>query len=351
MRRVLVVALIVAGLAVWRFHLWPRRATTEPQPPKTTPAPVAMAVDAAKSIDAAPASVALLAIPGSDVIADMLVVDGRLVWTDSAGSIWTMSTSGRDARELANQHDGPGFPMYHPLALHRGKVYAGRTGKIATVALPEGPVTPLEWDLGDDGAYELVSDGTALYGAMFSGKSLAKFDDDGKRTNLATVREGVIVAAGSAVYSANFDSGVVAQLAPVARKLASGIPHPTGFAADEHAVYVWSQLDNGLRKIELPSGAAHLLWKPDFLASDALLPDGDWLYADAQTEQGTSSLVRIAKDGSQLQVLVGELSHSGPIASDADAVYAAGAVGGGFVRVEKAHVQPIRVVKPATSLR
>jgi hypothetical protein len=346
MWRVLAV-LIVAAVVVWRFHLWPRHEPTR-TPPRPPVVVVARPVDAATPpVDAAapPPAIIHLALPGSDILSALLVVDGRLVWTDSAGSVWTMPARGGDPRELANQHDGPGFPMYQALALHRGTVYAARTGVIATVALPDGPVTPLGWGLGSDDAYELVSDGTALYGAMFDGHSIAKLDDDGTRTNLAAMREGVIVAAGSAVYAASFDAGTVMQLAPTHRVLARDIPHPTGFAADDRTVYAWSQRDNGLRAIDLQTGKTRMLWKPDFVASDALVPDGDWLYADATSDRGTA-LVRIAKDGSQLQVLVDELGHGGPIAVDADAIYAAGSEG--LVRIDKARVQPLRVQRPAT---
>ena len=360
MRRLLVV-LIVAGLVVWRFHLWPHHAATEappPQhqshPPPTTPPPVAVPVpraapsDAATPpIDARPGPITRLAIPGSDNVTNLLVVDGRLVWSDSGGSIWTMSTRGGAARELANQHDEPNFPMYGALTYHQGKVYAARTGVIATVALPDGPVTALSWPLANDDAYELVSDGTALYGAMFDGKAVVRFDDAGTPKRLAAMPEGVLVSAGSAVYSADFYAGVIAQVAPKRRTLARDVPHTTGFAADDHAIYAWSQLDNVLRTVDLASGKVRTLWKPDFSDSDALAPDDDWLYADATNDHGTS-LVRIAKDGSQLQVLVEQMSHRGPIAIDADAVYASGDEAG-FIRVDKTRIEPVRIVKPPPS--
>src|SRR5262249_33708550 len=160
----------------------------------------------------------------------------------------------------------------------------------ARVALPGGPVTP-SLDLGGDDTYLLLSDGRSLFGALFGGKGLVRFDDDGKRTSLAVMREGVFATTGQSVYGANFDTGAIAQLAPTKRTLAH-LRHTTGFAADDHAVYAWSQLDNQLRSIELSTGKVSVLWSPEgFAAADSLVPDGAWLYADPPTDHG-SSLVR-----------------------------------------------------------
>jgi DNA-binding beta-propeller fold protein YncE len=356
-RRVLVV-LVIAALVVWRFHLWPRHSPAiEPRPPPPPPPvaapPAIVPIDAAPPpVDAAPAAITMLAIPivkvpdgvpVTNLVTALIIVDGRLVWTDSFGSIWTMPVAGGQGRELANQHDGSNFPMYGALAVVHDTVYASRLGAVAKIALPDGPVT--DWAVGSDDAYALVSDGSSLYGAMFDGKQIVRFDD-GKQTLLARAREVVMTASGSAVYSATFDTGAVAELAPKQRAIARGIPHPTGFAADDHALYVWSQLDNGLRKVDLATGKVTMLWKSDVGAGDPIAADGDWIYADVTTERGTS-LVRIAKDGSQLQVLVDELANPAPIAIDADAIYTQ-AGRDTIVRVDKARVQPLRVVKPAT---
>lgn len=183
MRRVLVVPIVLAVVA-WRFRgLWPHHAPVVP-----IHAVVAVQPDAA-SRDAAPPdapldAVARIAIPSSSVIADLIVVDGRLVWTDGAGSIGTMPARGGDARELANQHDAPSFPMYH-----RGTIYAGRFGAFATVALPDGPVTTLDRALGSgDDAVELASDGSVLYGALFSG-DIVRFAADGTHASIVKLKE------------------------------------------------------------------------------------------------------------------------------------------------------------------
>jgi hypothetical protein len=56
--------------------------------------------------------------------------------------------------------------------------------------------------------------------------------------------------------------------------------------------------------------------------------------------------VRVKTDGSELQVLADHISSLGPIAVDADAVYAASNSDGAIVRIDKARVQPLRIVKP-----
>lgn len=354
----MLVVLVIAALVVWRFHLWPRHEATEHRQPPSARVELAVPRDATPVIDAAlppPPPIAYLPIahmpipaglPVANFVTGLVAVDGRLVWTDNFGSIWTMPATGGDARELANQHDGPGFPEYSALVVHRGTVYSSRIGAVATVALPAGPVTPLSKETGDD-AYQLASDGTSLYGAMFDAHSVVRFADDGSETKLAAMHEGVFAAAGSAVYAADFGAGTVVQLAPVRRTVARNIPHPTGLAADDRAVYVWSQLDSGLRRVELATGK--VTWRIAVTNGDGLIADGDWIYTDA-VDQGASTLMRVAKDGSELDVLA-PLDAYGRLAADADAIYTSGGSDGTFVRVDKARVQPIRIVKPATVAR
>jgi hypothetical protein len=348
-RRVLVVLIVVAVVA-WRF--WPRHHVAPIAPPVHAIHAVDAAIpvdaaspDAAPPIDAPPEAVARLAIPNSYVIGRVIAVDDRLVWTDGAGSIWTMSARGGDARELANQHD-PGGPMYQALAVHRGAIYAGRFGAIATVALPAGPVTTLDWGLGSaDDAVELASDGTSLYGAMFDGDVL-RFAADGTHASVAKIQEGGFATRGAQVYAATFYRGTIVEVSSTpARTIARGIPHPTGFAVDEHAAYAWSQSDSVLRRVDLTTGKIADVWRTGLATSDELLVDGDWIYACRTIDDG-AEIVRVAKDGSELQVLADKLTTTGQLASDAEAIYVAVGPDAVIVRIDKARVQPLRVVKP-----
>jgi outer membrane protein assembly factor BamB len=360
-QRVLVV-LVIAALVVWRFHLWPRHDATPPPSHHVTPIPppepswpdAMVPTDAAPVVDAAPPGVTRLPIPAqkfnvpadiplTDFVAGIVAVDGQLVWTDNFGSIWTMPATGGQARELANQHDGHDFPQYMALAVHRGTVYASRRGEIATVALPAGPVKKA-WDDPEDDAYHLASDGTSLYGALFDGKVVVRFADDGAQTKLAAIHEAVLAEAGSAIYAADFGTGAVVELAPAHRTIARGIPHPTGLAVDDRAAYVWSQLDGTLRRIELATGK--VTWRIALSEGDPIIADGDWIYGHS-TDQGTLAVVRIAKDGSELDVLA-PVDSAGRLAVDADAIYAGAMADAGILRIDKARVQPLRVVKPAT---
>jgi hypothetical protein len=343
MRRALVV-LIVGGLVVWRLRRMHRDEPAPPPPPPPKPVPVVI-VDAPPPADAAELPpVARLPVQGQSIIAALVIVDGRLVWTDGAGSIWTMSTRGAEPRELANQHDGPGFPMYQALALHRGTVYAARAGVIATVALPEGPVTPLDWSLGGDDAYDLRSDGTELYGAMFSAHEIARVGSAYAR--ISPMQEGELEADGSDVYAADFYAGMIVKASSTPPRIVAGhIPHPSGFAVRDHAAYAWSQSTGVLYKADLTTGKVSVVSKTWITAGDRLAVDGDWLYTGRQAGDAVE-LVRVKTDGSELQVLADHISSLGPIAVDADAVYAASNSDGAIVRIDKARVQPLRIVKP-----
>ena len=255
-----------------------------------------------------------------------------------------MPARGGEARELANQHDAGG-PMYQALAAYRGTIYAGRNGAIDTVTLPDGPVTQLGWDLGSDEAVELASDGTVLYSAMFGG-DVMRFAADGTHASVAKLTEEVFATSGAKVYAAAFYGGTIVDVsATPPRTIARGIPHPTGFAVDDHAAYAWSQSDGILRRADLKTGKVTELWRTGLATSDELLVDGDWIYA-CRTIGDDAEIVRIAKDGSELQVLADKLSTTGHLAGDADAIYVGIGMDRVIVRIDKARIQPIRVVKP-----
>ncbi|HEX4453531.1 MAG TPA: hypothetical protein VH143_21820 [Kofleriaceae bacterium] len=276
----------------------------------------------------------------------MLIVAGdRLVWTDSAGSIWTMPSRGGAAHELANQHEGSDFPMYSALALHRGTVYAARDGGIATVALPDGPVAPVVWELGSaTDAYELASDGTSLYAAMMSG-AIDRFADDGTRTTAIRAYEGGLAMGSDAMYMSDFGLGLVVKLAAKPRVIARGIPMLATFAVADRSGYAWSQRDFLVHRVELATGKVTALW-PDKLEAGHLHVDGDWVY----TFTADDAFVRIARDGHELQVLA-EHVEGAPIASDAEAIYVGDVGGNAILRFDKARIAPLRVTEPATVAR
>jgi hypothetical protein len=348
------VIVVLAALVVWQYHLWPHHTPQPPhEPVPIEPMPMPMPpppIDAAEPLG----PVARLPIPTKTIdvpdtmtiksfVGGIVAVDGRLVWTDNFGSIWTMPATGGAARELASQADAVGNPQYQALVVHRGVVYASRTGAMATVALPNGPVA-LAWADPDDDEYALVSDGTAIYGAKFDARAVVRFGGDGSQTKLAALHSGVLATAGSGVYVADFGASALVEVAPAHRVIAH-VSHPTGIAVDDRAAYVWSQGDGTLRRIELASG--RVTWRIALAEGDPLLADGDWIYGHA-IDNGAPSLVRVAKDGSELDV-VAPVDGFGRLAADADAIYDSGP--GYILRVDKARVQPSRVTKPATVAR
>jgi hypothetical protein len=354
MRRFVVVLMVVAAFVAWRYRPWHRASAPVTEHPVRLVVPdpridepeirdAAVARDARP--DAASGAIARLEIPGSDRLSQLIVAGDRLVWTDSAGSIWTMPSRGGAPRELANQHEGSDFPMYSALALHRDTVYAAREGVIATVALPDGPVVPVTWDLGSAAdPYELASDGTALYAAMMSG-AIDRFADDGARTTPMHAYEGGLATGSDAMYMSDFSLGIVVKLAAKPRVIARGIPMLATFAVADRAGYAWSQRDFLVHRVELATGKVTALW-PDKLEADHMRVDGDWVYTFAPDD----AFVRIARDGHELQVLA-EHMHGAPIASDAEAIYVGDLDGNAILRFDKARIAPLRVTEPATVAR
>ncbi|HEY1549795.1 MAG TPA: hypothetical protein VGG28_18330 [Kofleriaceae bacterium] len=350
MRRFMFVLVVVAAYLAWRYRPWqhasPPPVATHPVvvvvPDSKTDQPVGRsqipdAAVAVLAIDAGPPEpFTRLEIPGSDRLASLIVVGDRLVWTDSQGSIWTMPTTGGNARELANQHEGSDWPMYGALVQHRDTVYAARDGVIATVALPDGPVTPVTWDLGSAAdAYELASDGTALYAAMMTG-AIDRFADDGTHTTPMHAYEGGLAMGSDAMYMSDFGLGIVVKLAGKPRVIAHGIPMLAAFAVADRIGYAWSQQDSLVHRIDLATGKVTALW-PDKLAADYLRVDGDWVYTFGLGE----TFVRIARDGHVMQTLA-EHVGGGPITSDADAIYVGQLDGNAILRFDKERIAPLR---------
>jgi hypothetical protein len=358
---------VAAFVVAWRIRTC--RSHHDAPPPPPLPPPVVVAVDAAidspkpidAAIDAAPPDAAELGIArlavNSDPMGGLIVFDGQLVWTDSAGSIWAMPVTGGDGRELANQHDED-HAMYQGLVVHQGAVYAARTGDLARVDLPAGPVHAVGYNLGTEEPVMLASDNTAIYGAMFSAPSVWRFAD-GAHHPVLDLKQADIAIRNGTLYAMGYSTSTFMSVPTAGGKprTIAHVPTPTAFAVDDVAGYAWCEHDHALRKIDLKTGKVTELWKTALVKPDVIVSDGDWIYAAASlkgtvtasggyAEGDAVQLVRIAKDGSQLQVLVDGLKGLGPMTADADAVYATPLQSGVILRVDKARVQPLQIIKP-----
>jgi hypothetical protein len=193
---------------------------------------------------------------------------------------------------------------------------------------------------------------------MFEAPSVWRFAD-GAHHPVLDVKQADIAIRNGTLYAMSYYANAFMSVPTAGGKprTIARVPSPTAFAVDDVAGYAWCEKDHALRKIDLKTGKVTELWKAQLVKPDAIVSDGDWIYAAASlagtvdatggyAEGDAVQLVRIAKDGSQLQVLVDGLKGLGPITADADAIYAAPVQSGVVLRVDKAHVQPLRVIKP-----
>ncbi len=152
------------------------------------------------------------------------------------------------------------------------------------------------------------------------------------------------------VYAASFYGGAIVEVSSTPpRTIARGIPMLATFAIADRTGYAWSQRDFLVHRVDLATGKVTALWRTGLATSDELLVDGDWLYACRTIGDG-AELVRIARDGHELQVLA-EHVQGAPIASDAEAIYVGDVGGSAILRFDKARIAPLRVTGPANVAR
>jgi hypothetical protein len=273
----------------------------------------------------------------------MTIAGDTLMWTDPAGSLWSMPSHGGKQIELSHQHL-PDRPMYMNLAAHAGDVIASRRGDLARVKPPDGPVVPLGLDLGDDSLLELVSDGTAMYATSFLNRSAIYKIVDGKKTKLLDLRSASIAVVGDTLYAVSYSSGQLVAIktsggAP--RTIARGLAKTTGFAVDAKAAYVWGEKDSALKRVDLKTGKVKVLLDKDLSNCDILAVDGDWVYAHSWLGEGASTFVRVATDGSQVQVLANDLTAPYDVAIDDEAVFVSDRDQNKIIRFDKRAIKPL----------
>lgn len=323
-------------------------ATPEPVPPKvgsqpakqSEPQPPASQPLVQKPAVPAPAGITVFNVYSPMSLA---IAGDTLMWTDPAGSLWSMPSHGGKPIELSNQHL-PDRPMYMNLGTVAGDVIAARRGDLARVSPPDGPLEPLGLELGEDSLLELASDGKAIYATSFEERSAIYKIVDGEKTKLLDLRSASIAIVGDTLYAVSYSTGQLVSIKTTGgtpRTIARGLAKTTGFAVDAKAAYVWTEKDSALKRVDLKTGKVKVLLDKDLENCDMLAADGDWVYAHSWLGDDKSTFLRVAKDGSQVQVLANDLSAPYDVAIDNEAVFVSDRDENKIIRFDKQAIKPL----------
>lgn len=263
-----------------------------------------------------------------------VVVRGNaLYWSDSAGSIWSMPTTGGTPRQLSSQRS-PDFAFK--------LVTAGNTVIASTrkdLLLVGETVTKLNIRGLVEYPEETVADEAFVYVTMFKRNEIMRIPvAGGPAEKVGVLPRGVLAISKDALYAVSYLTGELVAFPKTGgkpRTIAKGIVRPTALAADATHAFVYSETAKTLSSIELATGSAKVI-ATGLTNSDDLVEDGAWLYTRSWDQGYTGSLVRIAKDGSSKTALATDLAAPYNIAVDDEAVFVTARNGAQIVRFEKA---------------
>jgi hypothetical protein len=229
------------------------------------------------------------------------IAGGALVWTDIAGSIWTMPVDGGTPKELTNQHD-------HAFAFHA--VRAGDrvvvTTKRGLDVVIAGAVTVIDAKLPEQ-PEEAVADDRSIYVTLFKRNEIMRVELAGTARTLTSFPRGVLALHGDTLYVASYSTGVLETISTsggVARKLAGGFVRPTAIAVDDRDAFVYTEKDETLHRVALATGEVTTL-ATGLVNADDLALDGDSIYTVSWDHP--ARLLRIPKTGGPPQVLASDL--------------------------------------------
>jgi len=251
----------------------------------------------------------------------LVVWRGHLVWTDSAGAIWSMSTAGGTPKQLSDQQH-PNFAF--KLFLAGDELFATSRKDLLRIAAPEGPVTMAGVLSLADNPVDATGTGDHVYLTMFKRDEIVRASvAGGAAKKIASVPRGVLGRSADTLFVASYSAGTLVAIplgGGAAKTIANGLVRPTAVAADDARVFVYSEKQQSIRRIVVATGETTVIAEGLDNADD-LVADGAWLYTYSWQPRG--QLVRIAKDGGRApQVLADDLKSPYSIAFDGDAIYA-----------------------------
>ena len=252
-----------------------------------------------------------------------------LVWSDLGGAVWTMPTDGSKAPTQLSEQHRDGF-VFRPFIA--GERVLGKVNKdLVTIDLATGQVQK-QHITGIGGLpEEAVGDDTAAFVTLFNQTRVLRIAD-GTAKRLADVKRGVLGLHAGTLYVASYTTGDLIAI-PAAggspHTIAKGLAGPTGIAADDNAVYVRTEGDHRVIRIDLASGARETLGE-NLENADVLVVDNGSVY----TMSWPNKLVRL-RSGSAPAVLADDLQEPRAIVVDDVYVYVTTAKPPRIVRIPK----------------
>jgi hypothetical protein len=265
----------------------------------------------------------------------LVVWRGHLVWTDAAGSIWSMPTAGGTPKQLSDQQK-PNFAF--KLFLAGDELFATSRKDLVRVASPDGPVTMAGVLSLADNPVDATGTGDYVYLTMFKRDEIVRASiAGGGAKKIASVPRGVLGMNADTLFVASYSTGALVAI-PLAggpaKTITTKLVRPTSVAADAARVFVYSEKQKSIQRIVLATGESTVIAE-GLDNADELVADGAWLYT--YTWQPRGQVVRIAKDGGRApQVLADDLKSPYSIAFDGDAIYATVRDQNKIVRIAKA---------------
>lgn len=318
----MLVLLIACGAPAKPVEPRPGVARTEPvrtgaetgtEPVRTGAAPAQRPAQETFAVGPSPVSIA--------------VRGGALYWTDGAGSIWTMPSTGGTPSKLTTPEFA--FKIVNAgdalvASTRKDFLRVGDTVQKMGLQLPELPE-------------EVVADAAHVYFTMFKKTQIMRVPvGGGSAQPIGEIVRGVLALHGDTLYAASYSTGVLLAIPKAGgkpRTIATGLARPTALVADDTHAYAYLEKDRTLVAIDLASGKQNVIARA-LVNSDELVSDGKWLYTRSWNKGNRGSLVRIAKTG-PARVVGDNLAAPYGIAFDEDAIYVTVRASAQIVRFEK----------------
>lgn len=265
----------------------------------------------------------------------LVVHGGMIVWTDAAGGVYAMPADGSGAPRQLSDQKSPGFAFR--LFVAGDQVLATSRKDLLRVTLPDGPVRRLDLTGLADNPEEATGSARFAYLTVFKRDDLLRVPvAGGPPQRLGSFPRGVLGVHGETLYAASYATGELIAIVDGGRpkRIARGFVRPTAVAADASHVFVYSERDKTITRVEPATGTKTVIAE-GLENSDDLVSDGPWLYVF--TWGARPALLRVAKDGSRpAQVIAGDLKAPYRIAVDDEAIYVTSRDQHKIVRLAKA---------------
>ena len=255
--------------------------------------------------------------------------NNTLVWSDLGGAVWTMPSDASTAPKRLSEQHADGF-VFRPFVA--GQRVLGKIDKdLVTIGLPNGPVEH-QHIKGIDGLPEAaVGDDTATFITVFKHTEVLRVAD-GTSKRIADSQRGVLALRDKTLYVASYTTGELVAVAATGgrpKTVAKHLARPTEVVADDQAVYVHTEGDHRVIKVDLATGARETLGD-NLENADVLVLDRGSVY----TMSWPNKLLRLTS-GSAPVTLADDLEEPRAIAVDDKYVYVTTAKPPRIVRIAK----------------